>query len=466
MNEIYVKDLLKLCNGKLVIGNEEDIVEDFTNDTRKISNGGTYVGFKGEHNDGNLLYKDALNNGAKVCILEENSVANKIDIENIKEKYNNSNIILVDDTIKAIQKLAIYKRNKYNIPVVGITGSVGKTSTKDIVASVMSKKYKVLKTLGNFNSQIGLPLTILGLKDHNAMVLEMGMNQLGEIRRLTNIAKPTIAVITNIGTAHIGILGTRENILKAKLEIIEGLEKDGVIVINNDNDLLCNWAKEEKNLKIKTYGIENKSDIMPYDIKTSEKGSSFKIKIDNKEYNVSVAVGGNHFVLNSLCAISVGRLLNIDMEDILDGIANFELTKRRMQIEKNKKGIIIINDCYNASYDSMKAAIEYLSKLNANKKIAVLGDMLELGNYSKYFHEKIGEEVAKNKIDILITVGDFAVDIAYKAKEMGINKENIFICHNNIEAIELINKMAKDGDAVLLKASNIMNFQEIFDKII
>ena len=137
MNEIYVKDVLKLCNGKLVIGNEEDIVEDFTNDTRKIINGGTYVGFKGEHNDGNLLYKDALNNGAKVCILEENSVANKIDIENIKEKYNNSNIILVDDTIKAIQKLAIYKRNKYNIPVVGITGSVGKTSTKDIVASVM-----------------------------------------------------------------------------------------------------------------------------------------------------------------------------------------------------------------------------------------------------------------------------------------------------------------------------------------
>ena len=285
----------------------------------------------------------------------------------------------------------------YNIPVVGITGSVGKTSTKDIIASVMSKKFNVLKTLGNYNNQIGLPLTILRLKDENAMVVEMGMNQIGEISNLTKIAKPTVVVITNVGTAHIGNLGSRENILKAKLEILEGLEENGILVINNDNDMLNKWNNENKNksFKVITFGMENKSDIMPYEVQLSENGSTYKIDIEGKTYNVNISVGGNHFVLNSLCAIAIGRIFNIKMEDILDGIANFELTKRRMQVEKNKQGITIINDCYNANYDSMKAGIEYLAKINAKNKIAVLGDMLELGNFAKELHERVEKKLQK-----------------------------------------------------------------------
>lgn len=464
MRDILVKDIIHLCNAKLICGNENDVLTNIVKDTREIKDGDTYIGFKGEHNDGNLMFEDALNNGAKICILQESSIENLI---NTQEKYKDKTIILVEDTIDALQKLAALKREMYDIPVIGITGSVGKTSTKDIIASVMSRKYNVLKTLGNYNNQIGLPLTILRLKDENAMVVEMGMNQKGEISNLTKIAKPTVAVITNVGTAHIGNLGSRENILKAKLEILEGLEPGGILIINNDNDMLYEWNKKNKDTKfnVVTYGIENKSDIMPYDIVLSENGSTYKIDVDDKTYNVNVSVGGNHFVLNSLCAIAIGRIFNIEMNEILEGIANFELTKRRMQVEKNKEGITIINDCYNANYDSMKAALEYLGKINANKKIAVLGDMLELGEFSKDLHEKVGEEVAKNNIDVLITVGEMSKDMASKALENGINKENVFICENNEEAVKVIIKQAKKGDAVLLKASNSMNFQEIFNKI-
>ena len=467
MKEIYVKDVLRICKGEILIGNENEVLEDFSKDTREVKDGDIYVGIKGENHDGNILYKDALKNGAKVCILQKESVSNKLDMNKLRENYPDRTIVLVDNTVKALQELAAYKRSLYDIPVIGVTGSVGKTSTKDIIASVMSKKYNVLKTLGNYNNQIGLPLTILRLKDHDAMVVEMGMSQLGEISNLTRIAKPTVAVITNVGTAHIGILGSRENILKAKLEILEGLKENGTLVINNDNDMLHNWKENNKSDKYKviTFGLENESNVMARDVETSENGSTYKIDINNKTYNVNVSVGGTHFVLNSLCAIAIGNLFNIKMEDILEGIANFELTKRRMEIEKNKIGATIINDCYNANYDSMKAALEYLGKINANKKIAVLGDMLELGEFSRMLHEKVGEEVAKNKIDILLTVGDMSKYIVKKAKEQGMTEDKIYSCKNNQEAIDLLNNTIEKGDAILLKASNGMNFQEIFEKI-
>ena len=211
--------------------------------------------------------------------------------------------------------------------------------------------------------------------------------------------------------------------------------------------------------------MENKSDIMPYDVELSENGSTYKIDVDGKTYKVTISVGGNHFVLNSLCAIAIGRIFDIKMEDILDGIANFELTKRRMQVEKNANNITIINDCYNANYDSMKAALEYLGKINAKRKIAVLGDMLELGSFSKELHEKVGEEVVKNNIDMLVTVGEEAKYIVSKAQENGLDNNKIYACKNNDEAVNVIKKISNSGDAILLKASNAMNFQEIFNKL-
>lgn len=399
MKELKVKDILQICNGKLIYGNEEEICNHFVKDTKEIKLGDVYVGIKGEKVDGSIFYEEALKNGAKICLLEE------IPLEkNIYEKYPNTTIIVVQNTIEAIQKLATYKRSLYNIPVIGVTGSVGKTSTKDIIASVVSTEYKVRKTYGNYNNHIGLPLTILGLKDHTALVVEMGMNHLGELRKLTNIAKPTICVITNVGTAHIGILGSRENILKAKLEILEGLTKDGIAIINNDNDLLHNWNMENKEYKVKSFGIENKSDIMAEDINLQEAGSSFTSSIYEEKTKVEVPVTGTHFVYNALCAICVGEALNISKENILKGIKEFELSKNRMEMLKNRKGATIINDCYNASFDSMKASLEVLSKMEGKRKIAVLGDILEVGEYSKKIHEDVGNEVSKNSIDILITV--------------------------------------------------------------
>lgn len=460
MKELRVKDILQICDGRLICGNENEICSDFSKDTRQIRAGDVYVGIKGDNFDGSLFYEEALKQGAKVCLLEEIETS-----EEVYKQYKDVTIVIVKDTIEALQKLASYKRSMYDIPVIAVTGSVGKTSTKDILASVIGTQYKVLKTEGNLNNHIGLPLTILKLKDHTALVVEMGMNALGEISKLTNIAKPTICVITNVGTSHIGNLGSRENILKAKLEILEGMKKEGTLVINNDNDLLNQWNKNNNIYNVATFGIENNSNVMAKQIELKEYYSQFIVDTNNEKLNVKVPVGGKHFVYNALCAITVGELLNIPYKKILNGIENFELTKNRMDVKKNKDNVTIINDCYNANYDSMKAAIEYISKINAKRKIAVLGDMLELGEYSKDLHEKVGKEVANNKIDLLITVGKETQYIVSSAVEQGINKENIFSYKTNEEAIKKLKEILKEGDAVLIKASNGMRFNQIVDKI-
>lgn len=455
MIDIKVKDVIKICNGKLVYGDENIICENFSKDTRFIEKNDVYIGIKGQNFDGNLFYEEALEKGASVCILQD------VDIDvNKLNKFQNIAIIKVENTIKALQQIAKYKRSLYNIPVIAITGSVGKTSTKDIVASVMSEKYNVLKTEGNLNNHIGLPLTILKLKEHNALVVEMGMSALGEIRVLTNIANPTMCVITNIGTSHIGELGSRENILKAKLEILEGMKQDGILVINNDNDLLHLWNEKNNNYKVKTYGIENKSDIIAKNIVLDENGSLFNVTVNNNTYNVRVPVGGKHFVYNSLCAMCVGLENGIEMKDIIDGISKFELTKNRMDIQKNSKGITIINGSYNASYDSMKASIEYLASLSG-RKIAVLGDMLELGKFSKELHENVGEEVEKNNIDILVVCGKEAKNISRKAIELGMNKSMVFEFNELNDVVDYLKSMLKTDDVVLVKASNGMHFNKI-----
>ena len=399
----------------------------------------------------------ALENGAVVCIIDE------MPSKDVIEKYSDRGIILVKNSIKAMQDIATYKRSLYNIPVVAVTGSVGKTSTKDIIASVLSEKYKVLKTEGNFNNHIGLPLTLLKLKDHTAVVVEMGMNHFGEIRTLTNIAKPTVAVITNIGTSHIGNLGSRENILKAKLEILEGLTDDGRIIINNDNDLLHSWAQAVDNYNPKTFGIVNKSDFNATGICENENNTNYNLEVNGKTYNVNVPVMGKHFVYNSLCAIAVGNVLGMKMEEIIRGISDFKLTAKRMDFKKIKNNITVLADYYNASYDSVKSALEVVKDYKANRKIAVLGDMLELGDFSKDLHEKVGAEVVKNNIDILITVGNLSKNIASEAQKLGL--ENIYICDNNQDAIKILNKIVKENDLILLKASNGMKFGEILDAL-
>ena len=439
---LYVRDIVRICNGKLVCGNGNTKCINFTNDTRSLNKGDVFVGIKGDVFNGNNFYKEAIKKGANVCILDDESVLPKK-----KEKIA---IILVDDSVKAIQELAKYKRSLYNIPVIAITGSVGKTSIKDMVNAVVSSHYKTLCTKGNMNNHIGLPLTILGLKDHEALIVEMGMNHLGEIHTLSNIAKPTMAIITNIGTAHIGNLGSRENILKAKMEITDGL--NGTLIINNDNDMLRTVNYE----KMITIGIDNTSDYMAHDIEDKIFSSNFYI--DN-EY-ISLPVGSKAFVYNALFAYAVGKKLNIPDSKIVNALETFSLTPHRLELI-NHKDYRIIDDTYNASLDSVNNALDLLSKVDG-RKIFVFGDILELDNYAKDIHEEIGRNVINNHIDVLITVGENAYYTYSVVYDAGIESHHY---KNNIEMLKEIDKIIDIGDTILVKGSHGMNLTEVVEHL-
>ena len=437
---IFLNDIISLINGNILCG-ENTPLNSFSINSKEINEDDIFVGIKGETIDGSKFYLDALKNGAKGAIINKGFYTESID-----DKF----VVEVEDTTLALQQIASYKRSKINIPVVAITGSVGKTSTKDMISSVLETKYKVCKTKGNLNNHLGVPLTILSLKDEDILVVEMGMNHLGEISVLSNIAKPTIGVITNVGTAHIGNLGSRENILKAKLEILDGMN-NGKLVINNDNDMLHNWYLNNKDNVI-TIGINNDSDYKAENISYKE---STTFTYNDKE--IVVNVGGEAFVYNALMGIAVGTLLNIDIDDIKRGISSLKLTNNRLEVIE-KDGYRIINDCYNANFDSMKEGIQNLSKYEG-RKIAVLGDMLELGDYSEELHRNVGKVVNANNIDILITVGEEA---KYIDEESNIEKYHF---DNNEDAIKYIKSIINKGDNILIKASNGMKFIEIVNSL-
>ena len=300
----------------------------------------------------------------------------------------------------------------------------------------------------------------MSLENHEVAVIEMGMNHLGEISLLSNIAKPNLCVITNVGTAHIGILGSRQNILKAKLEILDGNEEKE-IVINNDNDLLNEFCKNsDEKINTITYGIDEKSKVYATNIKENEEDSTFTCNIDDESFQVKVPVAGRHFIYNALCAAAVGNKLGLTNDEIKRGIETFKLTKKRMDIDVLENGAKIINDSYNASFESMKASLENLSRYTG-RKIAVLGDMFELGDYSEELHSKVGLEVSKNNIDILICAGENAKFIVKSAKENGMNENNIFYFSSKEEILEKLKEIINKDDVILFKASNGMKFFEI-----
>lgn len=456
MKNIYVEDIIKLCNGILVSGENNLVIDNICTDTRKIQKNDIFIAIKGEVYDGNKLYEEALKKGAIAVILDNKEVITK-------EKYQDKTIILVENTIKCLQQLATYKRSLYDIPVIAVTGSVGKTSTKDIIYEVVKQKYNTLKTEANLNNHIGLPLTILKLKSHEALVIEMGMNHLGEIRTLTNIAKPTISIITNIGTAHIGNLGSRENILKAKLEITEGMNNEGTLIINNDNDLL---NKEYNNLKEKyntiTIGINNKSDYNAINIEDNIFESNFKIN----NQPITINVGGEAFIYNSLVAYAVGKILKIEDSLISKAIFNFKLSPHRLEKKETPNGITIIDDTYNANMDSMLNALSILSKLKNKRRVAILGDMLELGEYTKEIHEKVGKEITPKTLDILITVGNNAKYIKEAALKNNFPDSNIYSFIDSNELIQSIDKILSTNDIVLLKGSHSMNLDKVVEHLV
>lgn len=429
MKKINLKEVLPQISGEVLCGDADKEIEGVSIDTRTIESGETYFALKGENTDGTKYCKDAVKKGAIICFIQENIFTD----EELSELGKSATIVLVPNVEDTLVEIAKVKRSLYDIPVVAITGSVGKTSTKDVIARVMAEKYNVQKTQGNHNNRLGVPLTIMGLKDHDALVIEMGMNHAGEISELTQIARPTLSVISNIGTSHIGNLGSRENILKAKLEILEGMDK-GRIIINNDNDLLHKWNLEDTDNEKITFGIKEKSKYTAENVKIKEDGNEFTLKIDNKEYEFTTKKPGDIFILNALSAIAVGLEYDIPIEKIQNAVADAEIAKNRMDIEK-KDNVLYIKDYYNASLESIKPSLEYLSSLTGGKKIAVLGDIKEVGDFSQELHETVGVEVAKNKIDILITVGKEAEYIGNTAVLM-VCREKMYLCIERIYRLQ------------------------------
>jgi UDP-N-acetylmuramoyl-tripeptide--D-alanyl-D-alanine ligase len=464
MEYITLGEIIDAINGEILVKGEgafhkgEDALHKgegaFYNnvciDTRAIKDKDIFIAIKGENFNANDFIVEASKKGASICIIDE------IKYEEVLLN-SKTTVIKVFDTKKALRDLAKFYIHKLNLKVIGITGSTGKTSTKDLVAAVLSKKFKVFKTLGNFNNEIGLPMMIFKLdKTYDIAVLEMGMSNFGEIHNLCEVAKPDVAIITNIGMSHLENLKTRENILKAKMEITDYFTKDSVLIVNSDNDLLENIISS--NYKLIKTGIDSKADYKACDLNVFENKITFKLMDQGKltKNTIEVDIPGRHNILNSLLAVACGRVMGMGYDDIAKGFKKLEATSMRLDIIKGEK-FTIINDCYNASPDSMQAAMDVLSNFSGESKIAILGTMGELGTNSFKAHKQVGEYAKIKKIDLLITLGEY--NEAYKEGFNDINKYRSFETYDEVNSF--LKGIIARNDVVLVKASRYMKFESI-----
>lgn len=450
MENLTIEEIITAAEGELIVKGNREVFKAVEIDTRKLSQDVIYIAIKGENFNGNDFVIEAVEKGANLCIVDEV----KFDIDAVKEK---AFVIKVNNTKKAMLSLAHYYLKKLNIKVIGVTGSTGKTSTKDLIAAALSEKFKVFKTIGNFNNDIGLPLMVFKLdKSYEVAILEMGMSNFGEIELLSETAAPDIAVITNVGISHIENLKSRENILKAKLEILKGLKDDGTLIVNNDNDLLSNNIDDNHN--IIRIGTGDNCDIKAVDFKLNENSISFLVEGKKEKKLFSLNIPGFHNVLNSMLAIACGELLGVSYDEMAKGFNNLQSTSMRLdfvEFEKYK----LINDAYNASPDSMKAAIDVLSVQGSGRKVCVLGTMKELGDESYKAHREVGAYAKGKNIDCLIVTGEFKE--GYIDGFDNVKKTKSF--ENIDEIIGYLKENIQENDIILIKASRSMKFERILE---
>ena len=452
MEVLGIEEIVEATQGRLINPRVDLKVFDVSIDSREINTGDMFIAIQGESFDGHDFIQKAIEKGAALIITQR-------PLERCNISY-----ILVKDTLKALQDIARYYRNKFRIPFIAVTGSSGKTTTKDMIASVLSQKFKVLKTEGNFNNAIGLPLTLLKLQySHEIAVLEMGMSSLGEISLLSDIVRQDVGVISNVGIAHIEKLGSRENILKAKLELFLYFDKNSTAVINGDNDMLCGFHSDK--YRVIKYGLKEGNDIYAYAIEEKgEEGIDFSINLEGVQSDFTVALPGMHNVYNALSAITVARLFGMEAEDIRRGLKSFKPSKMRMDIINLDNGVKLISDVYNANPESMRAAIDVLKVLKSEgRKICILGDMLELGILSSQEHFKIGMYAASQGADIIIAVGNFSNDVIKGGAQWGTDRNSMHAFPSIEEAAESLPGIIKPGDAVLVKGSRGMKMEYIVD---
>lgn len=425
-----ILDVLNIVHGKC--DNMKDkTIKGFAIDSRCVKKDFLFIALKGKNYDGNDYIEDAIKNGASAIITEENMKCN-VPIINVSNTY---------DSLKCIGE---YYRDKFKGKVVAITGSVGKTTTKELISLILSKKYKVLKTEGNKNNHIGLPMTLLNLNDsYDICVLELGMNHLGEISYLSKICKPDIGIITNIGTAHIGNLGSKKNIFKAKMEITDGI-KEKLIVNGKDRYL--------KKIKLKNIKVINTNDLQVTKVNCDLQKCEFVVHKNNNDYKFTLNMIGKHLIQNCLLAIKVGEACGIPFEDMVDAVKEYKTLDKRLEIKKYESNILI-DDSYNANYESVKELIEYISTIDKNKLI-ILADILELGKYSKKIHKRIGNLLKKKKIKNVIFIGE-NMYYAYKKNKHGIYFSNNDACIKYLDTISLENLL------IIVKGSHGMHLDQI-----
>ena len=442
MKSISIKDIASFCGGKTTL--EGDITK-ISTDSRDIDEGTLFVALIGERFDAHDFVADVLEKGAKAVVCSKNL-------------GDDPRIIYVEDTGKALLDIAHGYRKTFDIPFIGLTGSVGKTTSKGMIYAVVNKKFNAHRTAGNLNNEIGVPKTLFCLEDyHEAAVIEMGMNHFDEISRLSKTVEPTIACITNVGTAHIENLGSREGILKAKCEILHGMKKGSTLIINGDNDMLATLKSDDYDLM--RFGIDGENlSMKATNIRPDATGTYFTAVYDGEETEVFVPSVGIHNVYNALCAMCVGVKLGYTLSEAASGIADFEPEGMRQKITKIND-ITFIEDCYNANLDSMKASLDALATINKGKAYAVLGDMLELGEFSEEAHRQVGEKASSVGCECVLTYGELSRYICDEAIKNGCKA----IAYDNKEEMaEFLFENLKKGDTVLFKGSRGMRMEEIF----
>ncbi len=448
MKELTLKQIADWCGGKVSARFEHLRVSRMQSDSRKVRSGDLFVALKGAKADGHDFAETAINHGAVAALVSRP----------ISEKLPS---IEVEDTLRAYGEIAAGYRKLTGVKVVGITGSVGKTTTKEMTASILEAVYHTAKTEGNHNNNLGLPMTIMDMPENTEVaVLEMGMNHSGEMEYLSDIARPDLAIITNIGTMHIEHLGTREGILQAKLEIMRGMPDDGAGVFNGDEPLLWNIRAIGKHKKY-YYGIENHAcDVTATDIVELDDGVRFVVHGFGQQFELFVPMLGRHAVYNALAATTVGLLLGVKPEQIQARFSSFHNTGMRQKIYV-KNGVTIIEDCYNAGPESTEAALDVLAGIKTDgRRIAVLGDMLELGNRSAAEHYRIGR-LAVGKADLLLTYGEHSVRTLTGAITGGMNPKNTDHFDTHEDMAHMLKMRVSEGDVVLFKGSRGMRMEKV-----
>ena len=448
MKNLTLENLTKVCGG-VYSGPSDKLVQEvssITTDSRKAEAGTLFVPIVGERVDAHKFIPQVMEAGALATLSER-------ILENADFPY-----IKVESSLQAVKDIAEFYLQQLQIPVVGITGSVGKTSTKEVIASVLKEKYRTLKTQGNFNNELGLPLTVFRLRDEDEIaVLEMGISDFGEMTRLAKIARPNTCVITNIGTCHLENLGDRDGVLKAKTEIFKYLKKDGHIVLNGDDDKLCT-VKEYEGIKPVFFGMESDKDIYADEIVSRGlKGMTCRIHVGEESFTTDIPMPGRHMVYNALAATAVGRIYGLTLEQIRHGIETLEAISGRFHMIETDR-FLIVDDCYNANPMSMKASLDVL-KDGAGRRVAILGDMGELGENEVQLHAEVGEHAAQCGIDVCICTGPLSANIAKMARK---NPELIVIEEPDRDSLlSHLSDYVQTGDTILVKASHFMQFEKV-----